>query len=95
LSYDYTREHQLAAATQCATLIATRHIEHLDSIFGVLTEGHEELAAVTVDTRALLAQAWAVYLSTLIRHAVPILGADATVALARQALDAPPGETKL
>jgi hypothetical protein len=93
LSYDYTREHQLAAATQCATLIATRHVEHLDSIFGVLTDGQrEELAAVTVDTRELLTHAWAVYLSTLIRHAIPILGADATVALARQTLDAPLGE---
>lgn len=78
------RELQLGHTMRLSSLISREHLKALDVLFGVAACAHDPEAPST--PRDLIVYAWETYLTELLRHAAPLLGADATLAVALRAL---------
>jgi hypothetical protein len=85
LSYDYTREHQLAGAVHFASLVARGHAAELDSMFSVIAEGNDSLPTPPPELLTLL---WTTYVHGIVRHLSDVLDADTAAGVMRQVLRA-------
>jgi hypothetical protein len=91
LSYDYTRERQLASAAAFAAQVARRHAAAIDTMFSALAEGNEGQPTPPAEITAVL---WASYLGHLTTHLTSIVGKEATTSILKQVLAAHIGDER-
>lgn len=75
LSYDITREHQLASSAARGVTLARHHIQQIESLFPAVASGDTGRAATF----------WRNYLEQLAAHLSLTIGKDATTAVLRHA----------
>ncbi len=89
MSYDNTRERQLASAAAFAAGVARKHATAIDNMFPALAEGNEGQRTTPAEITAVL---WASYLGHLVGHLSRVAGKAVTAGIVEQVLAAHNGD---
>jgi hypothetical protein len=89
LSYDYSREQQLAACAALAKTISGRHQSEIDRALRAMAATYGYDRELRRESTAVL---WTAYLSAITEHLSSILGRDATTGVLRQVLQSHLGD---
>lgn len=81
MSYDYSREQQLAAAAAFAARVARKHAAEIDKMFPVFAMGTSNVPSQPSEFLHVL---WASYLGHLVGHLNSLAGHEATAGILKQ-----------